>query len=81
MAIVAFQSAPRIAATVLVSRLTSANASRDTVARYATLVSAVSFFCSTNDNGGTHIPAISGDLRVIFIARTLHLRRNRVRHE
>lgn len=51
MAIVVFQFAPRIAAMVLVSRLTSANASRDTAVRYATSVSAISFFYSTNDAG------------------------------
>lgn len=37
MVVVAFQSVPRIVATVLASRLTSANANRDMAARYATL--------------------------------------------
>lgn len=43
-AIVAFQSVRRIAATVLVSRPTSANASRGTAVRYVISVSTVLFF-------------------------------------
>lgn len=71
-AIVAFQSVPRIAATVLVSRLTSANASRDTAARYVTSVSVASFFFIYFFfiYDGIRIPAIPDDssIRVFLVS-------------
>lgn len=50
MVVVAFQSVPRIVATVLASRLTSANANRDMAARYATLVSFFLFYWIYNND-------------------------------